>query len=127
MIEAAGHICLFLPKFHPELNPIEMYWGWAKRYFRARCNGQFAAAKKLLIESLDACSIINIHRFYQRVYRYMSVYHLGATGLLAEYAVKKYHSHRSVRQTDLATVTMENKGKSGPGKGWAKGKKKAVT
>ena len=55
----------------------------------------------------------------------MSVYQLGATGLLAEYAVKKYRSHRSVLQTDLATVTMENQGKSGPGKGWAKGTKRA--
>jgi len=29
-IESQGHICMFLPKFHCELNPIEMYWGWAK-------------------------------------------------------------------------------------------------
>jgi hypothetical protein len=29
-IEEQGHICLFLPKFHCELDPIEMYWGWAK-------------------------------------------------------------------------------------------------
>ena len=30
VIEEAGHICMFLPKFHCELNPIEMYWGYAK-------------------------------------------------------------------------------------------------
>jgi len=29
-VEERGHICLFLPKFHCELNPIEMYWGYAK-------------------------------------------------------------------------------------------------
>jgi hypothetical protein len=29
-IEDQGHICKFLPKFHCELDPIEMYWGWAK-------------------------------------------------------------------------------------------------
>lgn len=29
-IEARGHKCVFLPKFHCELNPIEMYWGFAK-------------------------------------------------------------------------------------------------
>ncbi|KAF8604448.1 hypothetical protein BDV93DRAFT_403884, partial [Ceratobasidium sp. AG-I] len=31
LIEGAGHKCIFLPKFHCELNPIEMYWGYAKR------------------------------------------------------------------------------------------------
>src|SRR6267154_2555325 len=30
VIEATGHKCYFLPKFHCELNPIEMYWGWVK-------------------------------------------------------------------------------------------------
>lgn len=30
-LEEKGHICRFLPKYHCEFNPIEMYWGWVKR------------------------------------------------------------------------------------------------
>ena len=30
VIENAGHVCLFLPRFHCELNAIEMLWGYAK-------------------------------------------------------------------------------------------------
>lgn len=37
IIEAAGHKCWFLPKFHCELNPIEMYWGWAKTRVWPHC------------------------------------------------------------------------------------------
>jgi hypothetical protein len=30
IIEDAGHMCIFLPRFHCELNPIEMLWGYGK-------------------------------------------------------------------------------------------------
>jgi hypothetical protein len=30
MIKDAGHVCLFLPKFHCELNPIELFWSFIK-------------------------------------------------------------------------------------------------
>jgi len=104
VIVAAGHICVFLPKFHPELNPIEMYWGWIKRYFRERATGNFATAQRLIVEALDACPLITIRRFFRRVDRYMSVYRHGATGRLAEFAVKKYRSHRGITKEDLAVA-----------------------
>jgi hypothetical protein len=32
VIEDAGHLCIFLPKFHCELNFIEFFWGAIKKY-----------------------------------------------------------------------------------------------
>jgi transposase len=30
----AGHSLIFLPPYSPELNPIELFWGWLKRHLR---------------------------------------------------------------------------------------------
>ena len=39
---------LFLPKFHPELNPIEHVWGKANVYTRDRCNYTFPSLHRMV-------------------------------------------------------------------------------
>jgi hypothetical protein len=92
MIADVGDICHFLPKFHPEMNPIKYLWGWAKQYFHEHSNGNFKMAQKLWQEALNSCLLLTIHRFFHCAALYMSVYKLGATGVVAEYVIKKYHS-----------------------------------
>jgi hypothetical protein len=45
VIEAAGHMCIFLPKFHCELNFIEYYWSAVKKYLREHCDFTFNTLK----------------------------------------------------------------------------------
>lgn len=91
VIEAAGHKCYFLPKFHCELNPIEMYWGWVKirelnspvqcsdiltssTGLRALADGTFPTARRLVPELLNACPTKVIRAFYRKTWRYMDAY-----------------------------------------------------
>lgn len=83
-------VCHFRPKFHPEMNPIEYFWAWVKRWFRERSKGTWQNAKDLLDDGLRLCLLPTIRQFYRRAHRYASVYRLGATGPVAEFAVKKY-------------------------------------
>ena len=71
IIEDAGHICIFLPRFHCELNPIEMLWGYGKHRthflplfltrviitslsgYRNLSDGRFPTAKLLVPQCLD--------------------------------------------------------------------------
>src|SRR5467141_3418476 len=38
IVKAAGHLCLFLPKYHCELNIIEFFWGATKNHTRECCD-----------------------------------------------------------------------------------------
>jgi hypothetical protein len=100
-------VCHFLPKFHPEMNPIEYFWAWIKCWFRERSNGNWQKAKALVAESLQLCPLPTIRRFFRRADRYASVYRLGATGPIAEFAVRKYRSHRGVQAKDLDVARAE--------------------
>ncbi|KIK81045.1 hypothetical protein PAXRUDRAFT_157027 [Paxillus rubicundulus Ve08.2h10] len=94
IIEEAGHKCWFLPKFHCELNPIEMYWGWVKVCFCNAGDGTFPTVKCIVPEILGACPIQMIHAFFCKTWHYMDAYKKGLNAQQAEYAIKKYKSQR---------------------------------
>jgi len=42
LAEKAGHRLIFLPPYSPELNPIENFWNWLKRYVRKNIHEQLS-------------------------------------------------------------------------------------
>jgi hypothetical protein len=51
-IEAAGHICLVLLKFHCKLNIIEYFWGCVKWYLQECCDYTFTTLKENMPSAL---------------------------------------------------------------------------
>lgn len=101
-IENRGFQCLFLPKFHCELNPIERVWGQSKRYCRAYSNFTLQKLRATIDPALDSVSLDLIRKYYRKVRDYEAAYLEGnKAGKKVENAVKKYKSHRRVFNEDI--------------------------
>ena len=68
---------MFLPKFHYEINLIEIYWGYSKTRYRQVKKTSFPDTKAKVVEALEAYSIKTIRRFYNRTFRQMDAYRKG--------------------------------------------------
>ena len=97
-IKGRGHKCLFLPKFHCELNPIEMYWGYGKTRYRQVQKSSFEEAKKQVPIALDACPTETLRRFCNRSFRFMDAYRKGLSIKAAAWCVKKQKGHRAISE-----------------------------
>ncbi len=103
-VQNRGHSVLYLPKFHCELNPIEMFWAFVKGKARAECGYTFAALENKVPECLAACPVETIRRYVRHCQRYMDGYRKGLTGPLLDFACKKYTSHRRICLNQLTYV-----------------------
>ena len=99
LIEGRGHLCMFTPKFHPELAWIELYWAKAKRWTRGRLDRSWAGLKKAMwvamgrkggggagsssssSSSSSSNNISSLHRqrFARKARDYVRAYAAGAT------------------------------------------------
>jgi len=120
MITQRGHLCIFLLKFHCELNPIEMvcfhsflllcdsqsaqYWGWCKHQYREHYKDTFADAKKITCKCLDTCPVEVIRHFFNCSWHFMAAYQQGLTGKAVEWAVHQQKSHQWVREGAMESI-----------------------
>lgn len=111
-----GHRCLFLPKYHCELNWIERYWGTAKKYARRHCGYSLTALRTCvpiaLSQTLEevpeelrtsphlpACPLFKQRRHARISRQYMIEYRRGASG---DAVLRAVNGQRSKRHRDTS-------------------------
>jgi transposase len=90
------HYCMFLPKFHPELNLIERFWSRMKWSIRKYSNGKIEQLRISMTHALSSanlpCSLIR--RYIRLVSAYYIAYQEGKDIIQAEFWIRKHRSHR---------------------------------
>ena len=69
---ARGYDVIFLPKFHPELNPIKQCWGSSKRTYRKYpALSKEADLERNVVDALESVPLLSIRRFCTRSRQFM--------------------------------------------------------
>lgn len=62
-IESRGHICDFYPRYHPECNFIEQYWGYTKYHYRlSPQTKKIDEMEQNVLACLDKATLLQIRR-----------------------------------------------------------------
>jgi hypothetical protein len=96
IVEQAGHLVIFYPKFHPELNWIEYYWGACKYFARRHCNYSFIGLREIVPKALESVSPSLIHKYWARSKRILNSYYAGAVYGDEQFREHVYRSHRKI-------------------------------
>ena len=95
-IQQRGHICIYYPKYHCELNPIERVWCQSKKHTRAYADGTITRLRKIVPQGLNSVTLDQIKKYFATCREYERAYREGVTGRDVEERVKVYKSHRRV-------------------------------
>ena len=107
VVEEAGHIMIFYPKFHCELNYIEMIWAWVKRDLRQQCTFSFPDLEARLPIALNSVPISYFKKVSRHCFRFMDGYRSGLVGPELDYAVRQYKGHRQIPADMINHVKAE--------------------
>ncbi|KNE99907.1 hypothetical protein PSTG_06760 [Puccinia striiformis f. sp. tritici PST-78] len=108
IIEDAWHICLFLPKFHCKLNPIELFWSYIKQSYRKQSHQYktFKDHRELFKRVRQTCPTQTIRQYFCRIDRQISAYQQGYNGPQSVYLMKKYKSHRCIPRNAAMSINV---------------------
>ena len=105
LCERLGAICLMLPKYHCDLNPIELVWGFSKAKVRQECDYTYSTLQHSVPASLALLSTANlatVQKFCRKTHTYHAIYHAtAATGMVnVADQYRKYKSHRRPKASE---------------------------
>ena len=106
VLEKAGLLVIYYPKYHCEFNFIELTWGYIKSWLCRNCTFNYADLKEKVTRLLEPGGIETerVQNFARFCFRFMDGYRKGLTGPILDYTLKKCKSHRCIPDSLVAQV-----------------------
>lgn len=99
----SGHLAIYLPKFHCDLNPIEMLWCDAKKDTRAHCTYSFKDLQEQVPSALARAVQDKEHlkKLFNITQQLEAIYPRVTEGELPDKIRRTYFSHRRTTAVDV--------------------------
>jgi hypothetical protein len=94
--ERRGRRMVLLPKFHPELNPIERCWSWIRWWVNQRNDGTVITLSSNLQRAWRNMDALSISKYWRKARDYAAAYRDGVKSGLIEKVLKERKRHRGV-------------------------------
>ena len=98
LVKRCGGVAIMLPKFHCQLNPIELVWGRSKYWVRRHCKYTIQCLRENVTKSYavedERLSLDIVQKYCRKVANFHSVYAEKHTGPDAVMKRREYRSHR---------------------------------
>jgi hypothetical protein len=100
IVEGAEHIALMLPKCHPELNFIEIWWGARKMQVRKAMSlvekRNVASLLPEMVKSFNEAPLAGVAKMWNKSLTYLCAYKHGMSPLAAAEIARPRASHRGI-------------------------------
>jgi hypothetical protein len=114
ILEGAGHEVMFLPKFHCELNPIELVWSMIKTQFRkGGGRSSIAGAREALARAMDKPTFEQIRACFGHCWKYHDAYEVGIDPTQAANAIRVAKTHTRIPDSWAASIAAHVNGQEG--------------
>lgn len=110
--KAHGPLCIFLPKYHPELNAIERYWRYIKHLLHLHCEYSLRHMLQILPGALSGVPARFIRAWSRVTWLYIEAYDEGLVDYLEYRDLKEWGKHREATARGDAVVQARGAGKT---------------
>jgi hypothetical protein len=111
VVTQKGDIIDFYPKYHCELNWIERFWGWTKRYTREHCDFTLDGLRDAIKGAFEEVPKQFFMKWEASARRYIDAYRPREGRVLnfqqVQWATKKFSSHRVVEEWVFKEIDIE--------------------